>query len=561
MRTGPSHDPGELLIVSSEPRSTRIARVRAGKTVSFDIELHAPRHALDGSGSTGDGVAAPPALSDVAPLMGSIWRARVESVAPAMHAAFVDLGCKDTLAAFLSAGELVVAGAKLPGRPDIAHLIKPGSNVIVQVTREASGSKGPRISMSPSLTGVFCVLAPFDERIAGVSRSMPATERSRLHAMLPRLTSSAVEALSQQMTAHGCPLPARGVRPGVVLRTTAIEADEEAIEDDIRALAVRWAILLARGLADGAPRCIAPADDLVSRAIRDAVVGGVARIVVDDRARLRQVRDLLDGFPGSMRPDLELAIGADATDVFRGCGVPEPEVEFLSRRRGLASGAWLAFDRTEALTVVDVNAGHACAVPAGCHERKTSEGLALSVNLEAVSEVARHVVARGITGAIVIDFIGLGEASARRKVVSALRDALSTLGAGAQVSAMSALGLVEVGRRGGAASLDVRLCEPCTGCGALGRRLTDEALVMLAERRIRRLAAQHHAAGDLLIGVSERLMALLSEPQYNSEVAPMATSALSATIDFAVLDGPALAKGRQGEGDVLFDDLVLEVLS
>jgi ribonuclease G len=273
------------------------------------------------------------------------------------------------------------------------------------------------------------------------------------------------------------------------------------------------------------------------------------------------VKDMFDGFPAAMRPDLELLTGAEVVDVFRTCGVPEPEIEFLSRVSVLASGAWLAFDRTEALTVVDVNTGHASAASTGCHGQRTDDSLALSVNLEAAREVARHIVARGITGAIVVDFIGLGEASSRRKVVSTLRDALSVLGADAQVGAMSALGLVEVGRRGGAASLDSRLCESCPACGAMGRRLTDMALIMLAERRIRRIVAQRPAAGDLLIGVSERLMALLAQPQYTLKVTPTAISGVGVTINFAALSGSAPTEGRRGEGDVLFDDLALEVLS
>ena len=223
------------LLVSVDRLGMRTAIAADGKLVSYDFE------------QTASPLGTAPDVD--AAQVGSVWRARVDKVVPGMHAAFLSIGQPVAPQAFLSAGELVAAGAKVGGRPDVASVVSPGRTVVVQVLREAQGQKGPRVTMSPSFTGAYAVLAPFDARLSGMARSMREQQRTRLKPLIPKLEAAAARVMAEQLEGTGL-VPARGFAPGVVLRISAADAEEASIIADVEMLARKWSRIWKAGAQD-----------------------------------------------------------------------------------------------------------------------------------------------------------------------------------------------------------------------------------------------------------------------------------------------------------------------
>ena len=485
--------------------------------------------------------------------VGSIWRGRVSKVSSGMHAAFVDLGIPGAPQAFLSANELVAAGAKVPGRPDIAGVIKQGSTIVVQVVREASGSKGPRVSMSPSLTGAYSLLAPFEHTLSGTSRSLPGPDRTRLRELVPQLEERAAEQLTSELAGTRL-VPARGFAPGVVLRTSAAGISQEDLEADVRLLAARFARIYRAACADGGPVCIAEGDGLADRALRRALACGAEALCVDDESLRDRLRSLISDLPEASRPRLTLEHPDPGTDLFTAHGLGNPEESLLGRVVTLSSGVWLAIDATEALTVIDVNSGHASSAGGSAKGNR-----ALGVDLEAADEVARQIAARNITGALVIDFISLRSTRDRRQVSARLREALSRLGIQAGVGEMGSAGLVEVTRRGGAQPLAEQLTQACGCCGAPHGELTDQALFDFFGRKLLRVLATHVSSKAATVGVGSRLFPLVASP--TRDLAALVERRLGMRVWFSELTPEQWETVRGHAADPLFADASFEVLS
>lgn len=500
------------LLISRDCIGTRTLLLDDGCIVGFDFD--------DGQADDGD-----------AALVGSVWRGRVADVAPGMHAAFVDLGIPGAPPAFLSAGELVAGAAHVPGRPDIAGVVSRGRMVPVQVVREAAGKKGPRVSMSPSLSGTYCVLAPFDSSLSGVSRSAAAASRGKLRDLVPKLEEAVAACMAELLADTGL-VPASGLHPGVVLRTSAVGASAAAIEADALSLARRWARTWRRAAQDGKPALIEPADDLVQRTLRGAGLGPDDAVLTDDRELLPVLRDLVGDLPEPARPTLALEDDAPG-GLFAAHGCSDPEERLLARTVALDDGATLVIERTEALTVIDVNAGHGAG---GARRDKGSD--ALKVNLASADEIARQLVARGITGAVVIDFVTLRSRQDAKAVCAQLRDGFKRLGAQAAVSEMSGSGLVEVTRKGAGASLLQRLTQSCRCCGEANGELTDTALLALFERKAVRELSPAACSEGIRVLVGQRLADLLAKPDCQSGA--RISARLGCPVGFAAADGNRL---------------------
>lgn len=397
------------------------------------------------------------------PVAGNIYKARVNNVLPGMDAAFVDIGLERN--AFLHVEDIRsqrLDGEEVEeesfGKGAIAERLRPGQEILVQVTKEPMGTKGARVTTYVALPAHYLVLMPTVNYV-GVSR---------------RITSEAERKRLRQM--------ADGIRPqgmGVIVRTAAEGVPEKVLADDVAFLQQMWQRVLERGRANKAPALVYQDLRLIRRVVRDLFTDDVARLVVDSAEEHARVADLL----GSFAPHLKdrLILHRDVEPVFERYGVDREIDRALRRKVWLKSGGYIVFDRTEALTVIDVNTGK--------YVGKTDlASTILRTNLEAVGEIVRQITLRDIGGIILVDFIDMEKEDHRRRVLEALNDAVQHDRAKLHVIDLTALGLVEITRKRVYQDLEQIMRIPCPYCEGRGRVLSPETMAMRVRREIRKLA-------------------------------------------------------------------------
>jgi len=328
-----------------------------------------------------------------------------------------------------------------PGEGPLARKIHEGEALVVQVTRDAVGDKGPRVTTRPSLAGRLLVLCPGGEGVAVSRRITDQTERERL--------TRAVQSVSRSADAT------------VIVRTAAEECEDNDLAADLDFLVESARAIESEAAAATAPALLRAELGPVERALRDRLSAATNRIIFDDRSALTSAR----AFAADHMPDaLDRLVGHDGlTPLFRAHDV-EDEIAGLSQPRvSLRSGGALIIQVTEALTVIDVDsAGHTARTgPAG--------QAALAINLEAAAEIARQLRLRDIGGPVVVDFIGMTDDKADRHVVEAFASATAIDPAPVRLSAMSEFGMVELTRKRVRPSVFDLLTEPCPTCAGGGR--------------------------------------------------------------------------------------------
>jgi ribonuclease G len=350
---------------------------------------------------------------------------RVTGVVKGLDAAFVDIGLPK--GAFLPADEAQVL-AKEPPAP-IASCVHEGEAVIVQVTREPAGDKGARVTANVTMPGHFLVFMPRQERVAISRNIQEAEERDRLQAIV-----AAVK-------------PEKG---GFIVRTAAQGADEAAIRSEAERLVSEWRATEAAARTATPPRVLGEAEDRLLAFFERADLADPDRIVVDDDQAMKRLRKLLlRTHPGLID---RVERHRDERALFDAFGI-EGEIEMLAARRvEIGHGAWLTIERTEAATIIDVNAGGAA--------RGGDEDTALNVNLAAVRAAARHIRLRNIAGLIVIDLIAMETDKAREAVRAAMVGALRGDAQPHRIGSITPFGLLEVTRRRGRDTLDAILYDP-----------------------------------------------------------------------------------------------------
>jgi ribonuclease E len=360
-----------------------------------------------------------------------------------MEAAFVDIGKGRN--AVLYAGEVNWDAAGLEGQPKrIEHALKAGESVLVQVTKDPIGHKGARLTSQVSLPGRYLVYVP-DGSMTGISRKLPDTERARLKKVL------------------------RDVVPdnaGVIVRTAAEGAAEEELERDVARLRAQWEDISRKAGAVNAPALLYGEPDLAIRVVRDIFNEDFAKLVIsgDD------AWDTLQSYIGHVAPDLvgRLERWDSGGDVFAAHRIDEQLAKALDRKVWLPSGGSLVIDRTEAMTVVDVNTGKFTGAGGNLEETVTRN------NLEAAEEIVRQLRLRDIGGIIVVDFIDMVLESNRELVLRRLLECLGRDRTKHQVAEVTSLGLVQMTRkRVGSGLLEV-FSETCEHCGGRGVILHDE---------------------------------------------------------------------------------------
>jgi ribonuclease G len=414
---------------------------------------------------------------------GNIYKGRVKNVLPGMQAAFVDIGLERN--AFLYVADTERKGKSNLTRnnksANIKEVLQPGQQVVVQVVKEPTETKGARVSMHLSLPGRNLVLMPGADHV-GVSRQIQdEKERERLRQAAGNIKPAGM---------------------GLIVRTVAAGMEEDEFAQDMDFLLRLHKTIKRRSRARTAPALLYRDLDLVYRIVRDLFTPSVDRFVVDSREVYERTLELLS----IMGPELQDRVeyfepGQDLLLTY----ALEADVEKTFRRKvWLKCGGYIVVDQTEALTAIDVNTGKFVG-------STSLQATVLKTNLEAVKEIARQIRLRNIGGIIVVDFIDMDDPSAKNQVVQALEKQLRRDKVKAQVLGLTKLGLVEITRKKERRSLESVFLRPCPYCDGKGKILSEQAVGLKVRREIHRLLAQQ-PVGALLVEAHPSVAAVLIGP-------------------------------------------------
>ena len=374
-----------------------------------------------------------------ASMAGNVYLGRVQNVLPGMEAAFVDVGRGRN--AVLYAGEVNWDAAGLDGKPKRIELaLRPGDTVMVQVTKDPIGHKGARVTSQISLAGRFLVYVP-GGGVTGISRKLPDTERNRLKKLLREV------------------IPADA---GVIVRTAAEGASEEELRADVDRLKRQWESIEAEAKGGKAPQLLRGEPDMAIRVVRDIFNEDFESLTIQGEDTWNSLSAYVGQVATDLAPRLHRFVGDG--DVFAEHRVDEQLAKGMDRKVFLPSGGSLVIDRTEAMTVVDVNTGKFVGKGGTLEETMTLN------NLEAAEEIVRQLRLRDIGGIIVIDFVDMLLEANRDRVLRRLIECLSRDRTKHQVAEVTSLGLVQMTRKRvgqGLVEAFSETCEHCKGRGFL----------------------------------------------------------------------------------------------
>ncbi|MGH3420789.1 MAG: Rne/Rng family ribonuclease, partial [Streptosporangiaceae bacterium] len=373
--------------------------------------------------------------------VGNVYLGKVQNVLPSMEAAFVDVGKGRN--AVLYAGEVNFDVSGLEGQPKrIESALKAGQSIIVQVTKDPVGHKGARLTSQVSLPGRYLVYVP-GASMTGISRKLPDTERNRLKAILKKVMPE---------------------NAGVIVRTAAEGAAEEELARDVTRLAAQWEAIEKKSKTASAPAMLYGEPDLTIRVIRDVFNEDFGKLVVSGD----EAWDVVDEYVKYVAPHLAERVTRwqGNRDAFAEYRIDEQLAKALERKVWLPSGGSLVIDKTEAMTVVDVNTGKFTGQGGNLEETVTRN------NLEAAEEIVRQLRLRDVGGIVVIDFIDMVLESNRELVLRRLLECLSRDRTKHQVAEVTSLGLVQMTRKRVGAGLLEAFSTPCECCNGRGVILT-----------------------------------------------------------------------------------------
>jgi len=373
--------------------------------------------------------------------VGNVYLGKVQNVLPSMEAAFVDVGKGRN--AVLYAGEVNFDVSGLEGQSKrIESALKSGQSVIVQVTKDPVGHKGARLTSQVSLPGRYLVYVP-GASMTGISRKLPDIERNRLKQILKRVMPE---------------------NAGVIVRTAAEGAAEEELDRDVTRLAAQWETIEKKAKTASAPALLYSEPDLTIRVIRDVFNEDFHSLVVSGD----EAWDVVDEYVKYVAPHLadRITRWEGDRDAFAEYRIDEQLAKALERKVWLPSGGSLVIDKTEAMTVVDVNTGKFTGQGGNLEETVTRN------NLEAAEEIVRQLRLRDVGGIVVIDFIDMVLESNRDLVLRRMLECLSRDRTKHQVAEVTSLGLVQMTRKRVGAGLLEAFSTPCECCNGRGVILT-----------------------------------------------------------------------------------------
>jgi len=443
-------------------------------------------------------------------IMGNVYKGRVVKVLPGMQAAFVDIATEK--AAFLYVADIITgweendliveesedveedgmegeesseAMAPIIRRrnrkgppPTIEALLKEGQEVIVQVSKEPIGTKGPRVTMYVSLPGRYLVYMPFVNHV-GISRRIGRPEeRRRLKEMIHRLGTKG---------------------SGYIVRTVSAGMTDDEFKQDVEFLSGVWQSALKKSENSPAPVLIHIDLDLIFRTVRDAFTKEVTQLVIDSKIEYDRIQE----FVGAYLPDLagRVMLWDKDEPIFDSYGLEMGISKAKGKHVWLKSGGYLVIEHTEALTVIDINTGRYVG-------KRDLEETILKTNLEAAREIAYQLRLRNIGGIIIIDFIDMEREKNREKVFNIFLEAISNDRAKTHVLKISELGLIQMSRERTREDLMRTLCEPCPYCEGRGHTKSPTTLCYEIFREIRRVGTGSRDK-KMMIGVHPAVANLL----------------------------------------------------
>lgn len=435
------------IIVNMVPEETCMALLEDGELQAVEMERSSHSH-----------------------LVGNIYKGRVQNVLPGMQAAFVDIGTGKNAFLYIGDGLPHETIASMPQNARI-HI---GQSLPIQIVKDAIGTKGPRATMHISLPGRNVVLMPTAAYIGMSRRIEDEAERARLHAIAERI----------------CP---KGM--GLIIRTVAAGQSEQSLAEDVRYLVRLWESILARYKLKAKGSTLLYRDaDLLIRLVRDRFTADIDELVIDNEEAYQRVRSLVE----ANSPELvdRIRFYASKTPIFKAYHIEE-EIEKLGAREvELKSGGFLVIDKTEALTVIDVNTGK--------YVGKTNLGdTVYQTNLEAAAEILKQIRLRDIGGIIIVDFIDMEKESQKEELLTYMREQVKHDRTKTNIVDITSLGLVEITRKKTRQNIDSIVYSECPICHGRGRIESPETVAIRISRDIRRMERKSHACEGYEIEVHE----------------------------------------------------------
>ncbi|MBP6057150.1 MAG: ribonuclease G [Nitrosomonas sp.] len=450
------------ILVNITPQETRVAILEQGVTQ----ELHIER-------TSGRGI------------VGNIYNGRVSRVLPGMQSAFVDIGLDR--AAFLHVADIWNSNRGSDTAQPIEKLLHEGNSILVQVIKDAIGSKGARLSTQISLAGRLLVYLPQESHIGISQRIEDDSERELLREKLQQIL----------------PTEEKG---GYIIRTMAETADESDLRADFDYLHKLWHDIQQKSVTIATPMLLYQDLDLSHRVLRDFVDGDTARILVDSRENYQRLVKFSRDYMICIAERITLYTGD--RPLFDLYGVEEEIEKSLAKRVNLKSGGYLIIDQTEALTTMDVNTGGFIGV-------RNFDDTIFKTNLEAAQVIARQLRLRNLGGIIIIDFIDMDSDEHKNAVLTEFNKALLKDRTRITINGFSALGLVEMTRKRTRESLAHVLCEPCPTCQGRGEIRTAQTICYEILRELLRESRQFEA-NEFRILASQQVIDLFLDEESQS---------------------------------------------
>lgn len=491
-----------ILINALYPEEKRVAIVEGDRLIDFYVEVAAREQ-----------------------LKGNIYKGVVVRVEPGLQAAFVDFGQKKH--GFLQMRELQPEyyhkgkgkekdkEKKEGRRPRIQDVLVKGQELIVQVEKDERDTKGASLTTYISLPGRFIVMMPGQERMIGISRKIEGREdRERLKGLFSSLK-----------------LPKN---IGFILRTASGDTTSEELDTDLKYLTKLWNKIKAESKKAAPPALIYKEHDIAVKTVRDYLTSDVAEVLVDDAEAYRMIKDFLrKTMPGRK---VNIKHYRDRRPIFSSYAIEEQIAKINERFVSLPSQGYIVFDRTEALTAIDVNSGRS-------RKEEHIEATAFRTNLEAADEVARQLRMRDIGGLVIIDFIDMESSKNRREVERRFRNALSTDKAHFDITGISRFGIVEMTRERLRTAYADSMTRSCPLCGGAGVLKADDSLAIAALRDMHNRAADAAAEGTLR-GITCRLPVESANYLINSKRADILELEKSFGIAISVIGDTKLSPGQ-----------------
>ena len=400
-------------------------------------------------------------------LLGNIYRGKVSSVLPGMQAAFIDIGFEKN--AFLYVGD-AVSQKEFNEEDDelyqeargqnIDEILRPGQELTVQVIKEPIGTKGPRVTTHITLPGRHLVLLPNADYV-GVSRRIENdSERGKLKKIAEKLKPEGM---------------------GLIVRTASEGMSADDFSHDINFLVKLWDKIKQKERSGPVPRCIHKDLSLIYRTVRDLFTWEVDKFIINDRQEYSKVLELVD----MMSPALKMRVEyfSKTYDLFEYYQIESKITKALGRKVWLKCGGYLIVDKTEALTVIDVNTGKYVG-------GNNLEDTVLKTNIDAAKEIAKQLRLRDIGGIIIIDFIDMHEPEHQQMVMDALKQALKKDRTKSTVVGMTGLGLIEMTRKKVRQELSTVMTVDCPYCDGTGKILSPESIARNITKEINKYLTQ-----------------------------------------------------------------------